>query len=349
MTDKQAANPAPNGTCQRLDRGRTAEPSSSTISDIAHGDRQRTASGAFRDLPPELVGTIVEKLVTNSPRETARNLQDCKLVTGYSPEQLAKIDVLRDFSSTLAAAGRLAMDLHLAVYTNNGLDNCFSTAELIDTVGPVLKFQPPRMVSEVVEHVLAKSDTQDKADSIIALAVWLGDLDPKDRSSLTRHVLGNSELDARASTIAALAAQFQYLDPACRASLITEAFRLFRQRGATTYAKLAACDAIALAHDYLEPGQRLELKHSPLRATLDMRIGSIEQEREEINSTVGNGREPDMEELREMFESASRDATITEQQRIEELGQIAETISRGFIRARAELENAVRRREILSR
>lgn len=353
MSEKKAGKPASDRTYQRSKGGRTTEPAdprSWTVEDITDGDRsQRVANATLQGLPPELETMIVEDLVTNSPRETARNLKNFELVNKHSSELLARIPVLRYFNSTLDVAGRLAMDLHGRVYTKNGLENGLSTGDLIDTVGPVLKFQPPHIVSDVVGHVLAKSDPQDKADSIVALATWLGDLDPKDRSSLTEDVLGNSELDVKASSIAALAAQIHYLDPADRASLIDEAFKMFRQPGGMSYSKLAACDAIALAHDYLKREHWLELERSSLRPAISNSVSSIEQDREELNSTAGSGREPDMEELREAFESTSGDTTITELQRVERLGQIAASLSLGFIKARAELKNAARSREIHSR
>ena len=296
------------------------------------------ASTGFQELPPEIMEKVVKNLATadlDDLRATARNLNNFRQASRGTREFVDSTPSVGRFSATLNQAGQLAKDLQERTYPRNGLPEVgpdlgmheelglpVPAANLVAAVGSVRKLQPARVKSKLIRDVKAISNSDARAEARAAMAMNIGDLDPKDQSSLINGAIAD-----------------------------------FGAKGELhSFQRHMAAEAIALARNHLQPKDVSKLaetvrRRPELNDLINTRIDRLERRAETARATRNNEAasedgqpKPVMNELLVRFEDASRNTTIGEHQRVEAMQAIAGATARVVNEAREKLMKSERSR-----
>ncbi len=314
-----------------LRRDRIADAGSISTQAETGGEQSRSdVRTGLNDLPLEIRQMVVENL------HDLRDLNNFRKVSRGTHDVVESLPAAANFYAAVREGGRLAEDLHERTYPKKGLPEVppdyshpneqaglpVSADEYIGALGPTLRYLSATHRSNIVKDVHRLSNRDAKAASIANIAKHGADLKLKDVSDLTDDALKIFGTKKRVHDQTPFAA--------ARAIVRLNDRHELNRPMLKKLTKLINKDPI-LENVF----DTVQSDHWDAAAPIDAARGNAV-------GPVGRQTKRVMEQLREKFEGALNDTTISAQQRMKTVGSVATSIPEEINTRRAELLNRLR-------
>lgn len=326
-------------------------------------------SSRLETLPNELKHEIIAAGLTGDPNEDSRYLSKVKRLNSHfsnfvAPEETTKgtkgklphFSPVAKYNRVLNEPGQLARDLYREVIPNDELPDParlgplhrfareVSPAQRITTVGPILKFQPRKVRSDLAMDIRILGGDK-RIEALNAIAPHYGDFDPESRTGLINKALTDFDPFRLKNTLPAIVAADKYLTPqqtATRARIIGSVVSL----AAIEEGEMESWNNVVAVGRYLTPkhiaqltplmNQKPELRQRLDDAASSRAIGDPNSvSRQNQNDTT-------LGDLRRTFEIAQNIDTDNPLTKMETYGRVARIIAAKYDFAKQELMKSKR-------